>query len=306
MRIALLGAVESTAAALETLVAVGLPPVALFTLPLAKASRHSDFVDLRPLAAKLGVPVIECPDSRDVAFAAIVRDLALDELFVIGWSQILGDDLLKATRRGCVGYHPAALPMHRGRAVIPWTILLGLKTIGSTLFRIDAGVDSGPILAQDVFAVAADETARTLMDKHLASLRGLLKQLAPQLPTNPAGRIQNHEEASYCAKRTPEDGLIDWRRSARDVWTLVRAVGRPYPGAFGYYRDEKITIWSADLVENAPYFGAAGQIQRVSPEGVLVTAGDGRHVLLKEYSPSAISFKIHDRWGSEPARGLQL
>lgn len=282
MRSVLLGAVESSRVALETLGGLGAAPVAVITLPVERRSRHSDWVDLVPTARAVGAHVICAADVNAPDVQEQLKELQPDLLWVIGWSQILGPALLESARHGCVGYHPAPLPENRGRGVIPWTILQGVQTTGGTLFWLDAGVDSGDVLVQERFPVAADETARTLYDKHLDALRAMLAQAVEQISSgHPPHQAQDHSRATYCARRVPDDGLIDWQARARSVWALVRASGEPYPGAFTFLGREELRVWEADLLGPGPYWGVPGQVQTVTAEGALVQCGDREHVLLR-------------------------
>jgi methionyl-tRNA formyltransferase len=302
MRAALVGAVESSAVVLRTLVGSGRCPAAVVTLPLEKAGRHSDFIDLRPAAREAGVRVIETAQVNAPETLHALRVLELDYLLVVGWSQIVHADLLRLPRRGCIGYHPAPLPELRGRAVIPWTILLGRRTTGSTLFWLDEGVDSGDVLAQRRFDVAENETAASLMAKHMDALGSMVHDVLPDLAAGHGRRrAQDHSLATYCAKRTPMDGRIDWSRPAREVWTLIRAVGRPYPGAFTFAGRQKLVVWSADLVNAAPYFGLPGQVQALEPAGALVACGEGyvrlTSVQREGQAGAEVAFKLHERLG---------
>ncbi|MEM7552768.1 MAG: methionyl-tRNA formyltransferase [Cyanobacteria bacterium P01_A01_bin.84] len=282
MQFILVGAVDSTAIALEKLVEHNVPPVALFTLPLSKSQRHSDFVHLQPLAQKYGVPVVEVSNINSPDALSKIRFLQPDYLFVIGWSQICHQELLSIPRIGSIGCHPAPIPENRGRGVIPWTILQRRRDTAMTLFWLDKGVDSGDILIQEKFPVADDETATTLCEKHNEFLIKMFSEVIPLLKQGEGQRIkQNHHEATYCAKRGPDDGLIDWNLSADSIWTLIRAVTKPYPGAFSFYQGKKITIWEADYIGDAPYWGLPGQVQSVTDRGVVVQCGDGKHILMK-------------------------
>ena len=118
MNIVLIGAVDSTRVALECLLDYGTPPSALLTLPLSRSSRHSDFVDLRPLAAEHDVKVIETANVNRPEVLAQLRELHPDYLMVIGWSQILREGFF-ALDAHLLGYHPALIPENRGRAVLP-------------------------------------------------------------------------------------------------------------------------------------------------------------------------------------------
>jgi methionyl-tRNA formyltransferase len=264
MRSVLVGAVESTAVVFRALVREGVPPQCVVTLPASSAARHSDFVDLAPLAAAAEVPVLATTRAND-----------------------------------------PDLPRDRGRAVIPWTILQGRTATASTLFWIDEGMDSGDILAQEPVAVAADETAATLYAKHMAALDRMVSRLVPALRDGTAPRRpQDHSRATWCARRTAADGLIDWSRPAREVWALVRAAGAPYPGAFTFAGGARVTILEADYAGPAPYVGLDGQVQALLPAGALVRCGDGEHLLVKtvrqgDGAPAAAAavLKNHSRLG---------
>jgi methionyl-tRNA formyltransferase len=282
LRGVLIGAVGSTAVALDALAAQNAQPLAVCTLPVDRAARHSDFVDLRPLAESLGIPVIETVDVNSVATLTTLRAIQPDVLWVIGWSQLLRSEALNVARLGAVGFHPSPLPVNRGRAVIPWTILLGHTTTASTLFSLDEGMDSGDILEQESFEVAADETAASLYAKHLFTLARLIGSAVTKLRTGTwEKRPQNSSCATYCARRVPDDGLIEWTMSAHAVCTLVRAAGDPYPGAFTFRGAKEVRVWEAAVVGAQPYVGVAGQVLRVDEEGAVVRCGEGSNVLLR-------------------------
>lgn len=277
MRVAFVGAVEGSRIALDALVSAGRAPGLLLTLPVAKAARHSDHADLLPIAQRAGIRVVETASINDAATIASLRQFAPDVILVIGWSQICGPAFRSVAARGCLGFHPAALPRLRGRGVIPWTIICNEQVTGSTLFWLDDGVDSGPILLQRLFDVAADETARTLYDKHTRNLADMVVEAVALLEkSTPDGIGQDERNASYCARRRPEDGLIDWRSPAVEIERLVRAVGDPYPGAFTFFTDRKVVVTRAAVRPNAGrYIGLTGQVQSHTKAGFLVLCGDG-------------------------------
>jgi methionyl-tRNA formyltransferase len=247
MRAVLIGAVESTRTAARCLAAAeGWELAAIVTLPLSLASRHSDFVDLSADVPP-GCHMIQTANANSDDVLAEIAELAPDYLFVIGWSQLCGERLMATAPGRVVGYHPAPLPRLRGRGVIPWTILLEEPITAGTLFLIDAGTDSGPILAQQFFHVAHDETAASLYAQHIAALGGMLPRvLAALLDGTSRPQVQDDRHATWAARRRPEDGEIDWTASARDAWRLVRACGEPYPGARTSYRGEILVLLQAE------------------------------------------------------------
>lgn len=290
---------------MRRLCASGNPPGLVVTLPPAKATRHSDWVDVGAMARSAAIPVHEDSDVNSEATLDAVRSAEPDHVFVVGWSQICREEFLAVPRQGCIGYHPAPLPENRGRAVIPWTILQGRTSTAGTLFWMDKGMDSGDILDQEGFAVDDNETASTLYAKHMAALDEMLQRSIPELVAgSPRRDRQNHADATFCSRRTPSDGVIDWTDDAATIDRLIRASGRPYPGAFTWRKDERVVIWKARLVGPAPYWGTPGQVQALNDEGALIQCGDRQHVLLQEVQvgdseiPSARSvLRVHEKLG---------
>lgn len=299
MRIVFVGAVEGSSIALDALIRAGRAPSLTITLPPEAAARHSDFVDISGAARAAGSAVhyttnINAPQTLE-AMAAVAPDLTL----VIGWSQVCKQPFRDIAAKGTIGFHPAALPRLRGRAVIPWTILRQEETTGSTLFWLDDGVDSGPIVLQRLFAVAPDETARSLYAKHTANLAEMVVQAVSLVETGEAPRAeQDHTQASYCAKRTAEDGLIDWREPAASVLRLIRAVGEPYPGAFTFQGGEKVRIDAAAPLDNrGRYIGLPGQVQAYTEHGFVVLCGDDQCIEVSAWtSPSGKRPPVHSKF----------
>jgi methionyl-tRNA formyltransferase len=289
MRCAVIGSVESSRAAVRALASVpGVALVAVVTLPPALAARHSDFVDLAPDAAAAGARLLHAADANAPELVATLADLDLDYLFVIGWSQLCRAPLLGAARRGVIGYHPTPLPRLRGRAAIPWTILLDEKITAGTLFWIDAGTDTGPILRQRFFHIVPGETAAGLYALHLRIIDELLREAAPLL-AGPAPPRQPQDErcATWAAKRRPEDGQIDWGRPAAEVHRLVRAVGRPYPGAFTSWRGRRLILWrAAPWAEGGGerHVALPGQVVARDGVGFAIRCGDGRDLWSSEFA----------------------
>jgi methionyl-tRNA formyltransferase len=301
MRAVLIGAVESTRIALRVLSAAADWTIsALVTLPPELAARHSDYVDMAGDASAAGARLIHAADGNSPQVIAQIEAARPDLLVVIGWSQLCKQELMNTAPQGAIGYHPAPLPHLRGRGVIPWTILLEQPITAGTLFWIDKGVDSGPILAQRFFHVARDETAESLYARHLDVLEAMLGEVAPALAAGTAPRIaQDERYASWTAKRTPEDGRIDWQRPAAEIERLIRAVGRPYPGAFTTVGGERLVIWKAERWDGAERYAAApGQVIVRQDGGFVVRCGDGQGVRVTEWQrPSGRPPLLHGRLG---------
>lgn len=301
MRAVIVGAVESTRIALRSVAAApGWEVAALITLPPELAARHSDFVDMGAEARDAGARLVLTPNSNAPEVLDAMSALAPDYVFVIGWSQICKPEFRQAAGGRVIGYHPAPLPRLRGRAVIPWTILLDEKITASTLFWIDDGVDTGPILAQQFFHIAPDETAASLYARHMETLGEILSASLPLLERENAPMIvQDDRFATWAARRTPADGLIDWSRPAAEIWRLIRAVGSPYPGAFTYVGDVQLTVLRAEPSPDARRHAAIpGQIIAVADGAFIVACGGGEALRVTDYlSPSERAPRLHSHLG---------
>jgi methionyl-tRNA formyltransferase len=284
LRLALVGAVQSTEVALRALAECGHAPVLVFTLPVEKQGRHSDFVDLGPLADELDVPLARVDDVNAPEAVAALREAAPDLLLVIGWSRICGAEFREVARLGTLGYHPTLLPKMRGRAALAWTILLDLKRSGGTLFWMDEGVDSGPIAAQQSFDIPPGTGLDGLMALQMSALGAMIPPLFDQLarglrPSEP----QDHEQATYLAARRAADGEIDWTRPAEEIERLVRAVTRPYPGAFSKLGEREVAVWHARVVRYPQWFASVGQVFTYEDGAPVVRCGGGTDLALTEY-----------------------
>ena len=264
---------------LEAAAEVGAEPVAIVTLPGPIDPHRSGQVDFRETADRFGALLVETNDVNEPAVQRLLRDQEPSLLFVVGWSQLVRDELIGVAPRGVFGMHPTLLPRHRGRAPIPWAILSGLARTGVTLFEIvDATADSGAIVGQQEVAIDAHETATSLFDKIARAHVDLIREYVPQLVAGTAPRLpQDPRRASHWPRRTPADGIIDWDTRAPYLYDWVRAQTRPYPGAFTYLGDDKLVVWRArpvELEENAP----AGTVVRLDG-GPVVACGEGGLVL---------------------------
>lgn len=174
-----------------------------------------------------------------------VQRRGIDWLFIIGWSQIARAELLRAPGRGVLGMHPTLLPKGRGRASIPWAILKGLSETGVTLFQLDEGVDTGPVVAQEVIPLGPQETATSLYQNVAAAHRSLISRHWDDLAHDRIRPVaQDEEQATEWPGRAPEDGRISPDMAVKEVDRLVRATTRPYPGAFRDEDDRRLRIWA--------------------------------------------------------------
>lgn len=177
-----------------------------------------------------------------------IKQYEIDWLFIIGWSQIAGEPVLETPTYGCIGMHPTLLPEGRGRAAIPWAILKGLDKTGVTMFRLDAGVDTGDIIGQGVIDMDETTTATELYEKvdemHIRLIRDYWKDIV-----NNTVELKKQDDsiATEWPGRKPADGEIFESMTMQEAERLVRAVTHPYPGAFYIKNGKKVIIWKAKV-----------------------------------------------------------
>src|SRR5690554_4329539 len=149
----------------------------IITLKDEKARKKSGRIYVDEFAAKHDIPVLKINHINDPEVIDALRSYGIDWLFIIGWSQIAGAAILEVPHQGIIGAHPTLLPVGRGRAAIPWTIIKGLDHTGVTFFKMDEGVDTGPVLGQYKIALSADETATRLYEKVNKAHELLIEQI---------------------------------------------------------------------------------------------------------------------------------
>lgn len=187
---------------------------------------------VKQAALEAGIPVDQPAKARDPGFLERLRALAPDLIVVAAYGQLLPQSLLDIPRHGCLNVHTSLLPAYRGAAPIQWALADGLRETGVTLMRMDAGLDTGPIVTTATTPIGDDDTGQSLHDR-LADLGGDL--LVRSLPDYLAGRLpprpQPAEGVSLARKITKEDGRLAWDHPAEELWRRLRAF-TPWPGAF--------------------------------------------------------------------------
>lgn len=215
-----------------------------------KAPNKSGRVYLDEFCNRSELPLVKVDNINDENALKKIQRHELDWVFVIGWSQILGSSALNLASQGSIGAHPTLLPQGRGNAAVPWAILKGLDKTGVSFFRMDHGVDTGPILHQEVIPIDPNETANTLYRKITdAHVEGICELVPRLLDGSLEERHQDAKQATVWPKRRPSDGRIDQTMTVAEVERLVRAVTHPYPGAFWDSKGERVRIWSGEIVD---------------------------------------------------------
>lgn len=282
MRVALIGSVSSSWHTLRGLGESGVDIACVLGLDIRHAERVSDFRDLRPLAEKFGVPFRSFDKIAEPGVVELLGEQRPDLLFVVGLSQLVPQSVLDLARSGAIGFHPTPLPKGRGRAPVFWTIYLE-QPAAANLFWLTEQADAGDIVIQKPVEVRPDDYAQDLIDRTNEVLEQAVRELAPAIKSGNLPRTpQDHAQATWYGRRGPEDGRIDWSRPADELYRLIRAASRPYPGAFTSDRGNRLVVWRAALHDRDDHVGTVGQVVRVdAARGALVQCGRG-HLWITE------------------------
>jgi len=208
------------------------------------------FERVSDVAEDLGLAWIAPDDPNAPDIVARIAALAPDFLFSFYYRRMLGLAVLALPRSGALNLHGSLLPRYRGRAPVNWAILYGERQTGATLHYMVEKPDAGDIVAQQAVPILPDDTAREVFDKVTVAAEIALDAVLPALAAGTAPRRpQNLAEGSYFGGRSAKDGRIDWRRNARQIHDLVRAVAPPYPGALTYVAQWPARILSTRVVD---------------------------------------------------------
>jgi methionyl-tRNA formyltransferase len=204
----------------------------------------------------------------------MLSDFKFDIGFVCGWYSILDAESLSYISNGLWGIHNSLLPKYRGGSPLVWSIINGDDFVGSSVFRLSEGMDTGDLLLQVEVENRITDDIQSLLDKIEERLLAELPQKWTSLVNGEAHLYpQSEQNATYCGQRMPEDGLINWDKNATDVHNFIRAQSPPYPCAYTFLFNEKILVTKSTPL-NLVYDGTPGQILRRNEKSVLVACGN--------------------------------
>ncbi len=261
---------------------------AVFTQPDRPAGRgqslHGSPVKAR--AIEWGLSVHQPVDFKSPEVLELLQGLQLDALVVVAYGLILPPAVLRCPKFGCINIHASLLPRWRGAAPIQRAVLAGDTKTGVTIMRMEASLDTGPMLAAREIGIGAHDTAKSLHDR-LAQLGAEL--IGETLDALAQGRVeevpQPSEGVTYAAKINKAEALIDWREDVQQVWRRVRAFN-PWPVAETRLNGAQLRIWEAEALDGAPEQtagarletsarGAPGTVLAATQEGIDVACGRG-------------------------------
>jgi len=232
------------------------------------------FDSVAALAASRDIPVFAPENINHPLWIHKIRELTPDIIFSFYYRDIVGSAVLNIPPAGCLNLHGSLLPKFRGRVPVNWVLVNGESETGVTLHYMTPRPDDGDIVCQERVPIDDNDTALSLHLKLATASSRLLDTCLPLIKAGRAPRIpQEPSQATYFGGRRAEDGEIDWSRSAVQIRNLVRAVTRPYPGAFSFMGDRKCLFWQVTRWEGPADDLPAGTI--ISTDPLVITSGEG-------------------------------
>ena len=208
-----------------------------------------NFVDFESIAQRDGLPFIACEGSlNESSIVEKLAELAPSAFLVAGWYHMIGKKVRAIAP--CFGLHASLLPDYAGGAPLVWAMINGESRTGVTLFEMDDGVDTGPIVGQREVGISNDDEIKTLYSKIELQACDLIAEKFTEMSEGHFTKFeQDFSNRRHFPQRSPADGLIDWSWSAEYVCRWIRAQTKPYPGAFFLHKGKKIIIWKATLLK---------------------------------------------------------
>lgn len=308
MKIIFAGTPDFALPVLQVLLESSHQLAAVYTQPDRPAGRgrHPRASPVKQLASTHDVPVLQPGTLRAAAVQAELDALHPDLIVVVAYGLILPPAVLAMPRLGCINVHASLLPRWRGAAPIQRAVLAGDSETGVTLMQMEAGLDSGPVLASRACAIEATDTGGQLHDR-LARLGARLLQ--DNLDAIEQGaltaRIQEEAQVTYAAKLDKREALIDWSLPATELGRRVRAFN-PWPVAETRYAGRQLRIWEAGVVTSVAAGQAPGTVVQDGKQGIDVACGTGVLRLQTLQLPGARPLSAADFINAHPLAGARF
>jgi methionyl-tRNA formyltransferase len=275
MRIAFMGTPQFAVPSLQKLIDSGFEVAAVVTQPDRKSGRGHKLAPppVKTLAQSHGIPVLQFEKIRVQEGVEAIKSVAPDIIVTAAFGQILPKAILDIPPQGCINVHASLLPRYRGAAPIQWAIIMGEGRTGVTIMYMDAGLDTGDIIASQSVPIRGDMTGGELYEE--LSLLGaeLLVKTLKDIGAGTASRTkQDDGESSYYPPLSKELGNIDWNKPAKDIYNLIRALD-PVMGTYASVGGDVIKIWSAGVLPGSAEPGRF--VSAGARDGLVVGTGEG-------------------------------
>lgn len=258
--------------------------VGVVSQPDKRVGRHQELVNtpVKELALKYNIPVFQPVKVREDY--KDILDLNPDLIVTCAYGQIIPKEILDYPRLGCINVHASLLPKLRGGAPIHKSIIDDYGVTGITIMYMDVKMDTGDIISQRELEIADSDNLESLHDKLSVIGTELLLDTLPSIIEGTNDRIkQNEEEATYAFNIKREEEHIDFTKTSREIFNLIRGLS-PVPGSNAILFDKEMKIYSSIISDKKYSSRECGKIIDVTKEGIVVVTGDGA-IILKDIKP---------------------
>lgn len=281
MRVVFMGTPEFAVPALRALIDSPYQVAAVYTQPDTRAGRGQQVTTspVKEVAIAQGIPLAQPETLKEPGIMAQLSSFNPEVIVVAAFGHILPPQILDLPKFGCLNIHPSLLPRHRGPSPVAAALLHGDEVTGVTIMLMDAGLDTGPILAQRKVSISPEDITGSLTEK-LAEVGAQL--LMETLPLWSRGEIrpqpQDESQATYTRVITKKEGEIDWHLSAWQLWRQVRAFS-PWPGCYTWWQGRRLRIIQAVPLPGTTTAEVRKVIALTQPSAAVVGVGTGDGIL---------------------------
>ena len=242
--------------------------------PVKEEGGH--YSSIREVVTNTDIPLYHPENINSDDFVEIIRTkIRPDLIILVGYAQLIKEKILEIPKHGCINLHASPLPYYRGAAPLNWMLINGEKKGALSIIKVDEGVDTGDILKQITFEIKKDYDINNLIDISLKEYPNMLCEVIDEISSGKCiPHKQDPENGSYFTKRFPQDGYINFTlMNAEQIHNKIRALTRPYPGAFSFYNKNQVLLLKSSLIETN-YFGIPGRIAAKNENSMIVICKD--------------------------------
>ncbi|MDD5455322.1 MAG: methionyl-tRNA formyltransferase [Candidatus Ratteibacteria bacterium] len=250
--------------------------ISVVTKPDTRKGRGMKVVPLKikQLASELGIDVYQ-PKKFDEETVPHIKSLKPELIVVVAYGKILPKKILEIPPKGCVNLHSSYLPDLRGAGTVPWSIIRGYKYTGVTTMYINEKVDAGDIIEQKKVEISREDTSATLSQKLAEEGAELLFHTLKDIDKGKENVTrQDISKVTYAPLLKKEDGLIDWTKSAEEIFNLVRGLN-PWPSAYTYLKGKLFKIHKAQVAQSFDSEANPGEIVKADKNNLVIATGKG-------------------------------
>lgn len=291
------GTPDFAASSLQALIDSEHQVIAVYTQPDRQSGRGKkvSMSPVKELALEHNIPVEQPVNFKSDQDKSILAKYNADLMIVAAYGLLLPQVILDTPKLGCINVHGSLLPRWRGAAPIQRAIQAGDKESGITIMQMEAGLDTGPMLAKTTTPITETDTGSSLHDKLAIQGAELLVETLNKISdAKISAELQDNESATYAHKLSKKEALLDWNQSAEELERTIRAFNS-WPVAQSMIDDKTIRIWQADIIEDSHHQNhQAGTIIEAKKEGIIVACGQNSLRLTELQLPGSRKMSVKD------------